>query len=54
MGIVGVPWETTFGERNRHIPVEIFEDGREVHEEDEKARRDNKIIGATVMHVGRF
>ena len=40
LGMRGVPWETIPGKRSMHIPVEISEDGREVHVEDEG----NKIL----------
>ena len=30
LGMMGVPWETIFGRKSMHIPVETSEDGREV------------------------
>ena len=40
LGMKGVPWETILGQKGRHIPVAIIEDGRELCEEDEN----NKML----------
>ena len=63
LGMVGVPWETTLGQRSKHIPLEISEDGREVQMEDETNRapdNDNEEGGNDMVcdmaggYVGEF